>query len=113
MKKSLIVAVAVALGGSSVAAQAPGWLRHTAISPDGKTIAFTHRGDIYTVPSAGGQARQLTSNAAYDTAPFWSPDGTRIAFTSDRDGSPDVFIVAANGGTPVRITTNSGSETDL
>ena len=111
MKKTLIVAVAVALGGSSVAAQAPGWLRHTAISPDGKTIAFTHRGDIYTVPSAGGQARQLTSNAAYDTAPFWSPDGTRIAFTSDRDGSPDVFVVAANGGTPVRITTNSGSET--
>ena len=71
MKKTLIVAVAVALGGSSVAAKAPGWLRHTAISPDGKTIAFTHRGDIYTVPSAGGQARQLTSNAAYDTAPFW------------------------------------------
>lgn len=111
MKKSLITAATLALAGISAAAQSSTWLRNTAISPDGSTIAFTYRGDIYTVPVTGGRAHQLTSNAAYDTAPFWSPDGSRIAFTSDRDGSADVFVVESAGGTPVRLTTHSGSET--
>lgn len=55
------------------AADAPLWLRATALSPDGATIAFTYRGDIYTVPSAGYRAHQLTSDPAYRRCPCMEP----------------------------------------
>ncbi|MDE6339647.1 MAG: peptidase S41, partial [Muribaculaceae bacterium] len=112
MKRFFIVGVALVslVAGAS---EAPLWLRNTAVSPDGATIAFTYGGDIYTVPVNGGAARQITSNPAYDTAPVWSPDGTRIAFASTRAGSTDIFVTQATGGTPERITTHSGSETPL
>lgn len=100
-------------GMAATAADAPLWLRATALSPDGTTIAFTYRGDIYTVPAAGGRARQLTSDPAVDAAPVWSPDGTRIAFRSNRHGGNDIFTVAADGGTPQRITTHSAGESPL
>lgn len=93
----------------SAFAQTPLWLRDVAVSPDGSTIAFTYRGDIYTVPFAGGQARRLTVNPAHDSAPVWSPDSKRIAFASDREGTDDIFIVDAAGGTPVRLTTMNNS----
>ena len=114
MKKSLatIIAALSAVSGA-FAAEAPLWLRNTAISPDGATIAFTYRGDIFTVSVGGGEARQLSSDPAYDTAPVWSPDGSRIAFASDRMGSTDIYVVAAGGGTPVRLTTHSGTEMPL
>ena len=102
------MALAAALSAS--AADSPLWLRNTALSPDGKTIAFTYKGDIFTVPVTGGRATQITSSPAYDTTPLWSPDGTRIAFMSNREKSSDIFVVNANGGTPQRITTFSGNE---
>lgn len=86
------------------------WMRYPAISPDGGTIAFSYKGDIYSVSSKGGVARQLTTNAAYDAAPVWSPDGTKIAFASAREGSLDVYVMSRNGGTPTRLTTNSANE---
>ena len=67
--------------------EGPLWMRYSAISPDGSTIAFAYKGDIFTVPVTGGQARQITSNAAFDSRPVWSPDGSRIAFASYRMGS--------------------------
>ena len=85
------------------------WMRYPAISPDGGTIAFSYKGDIYSVSSKGGVARQLTTNAAYDAAPVWSPDGTKIAFASAREGSLDVYVMSRNGGTPTRLTTNSAN----
>lgn len=93
-----------------VSAQSPLWLRNVAISPDGDTVAFTYKGDIFTVPVTGGTALQITSNSAYDSYPVWSPDGSKIAFMSRRDGSDDVFVVDAKGGTAKRLTTHSGSE---
>ena len=86
------------------------WIRANAISPDGKTIAFTYKGDLFTVPSEGGSASRLTSNAAYDGWPCWSPNGEQIAFASDRMGSMDVYLISRNGGTPQRLTTNSAHE---
>lgn len=91
----------------------PLWLRHSAISPDGKTVAFAYRGDIFTVPATGGEAKQITSNAAFDSYPVWSPDSRHIAFASNREGSMDVWVMDADGGVPHRITTNSGNETPL
>ena len=108
--------LATLLGAYGLAAQAqdnPLWMRHPAISPDGKTIAFSYQGDIFTVPSNGGTAKQITSNAAFDSYPVWSPDGNHIAFASNREGSIDVWVMDANGGIPKRVTTNSGSEYPL
>lgn len=108
--------LATLLGAYGLAAQAqdnPLWMRHPAISPNGKTIAFSYQGDIFTVPSNGGTAKQITSNAAFDSYPVWSPDGNHIAFASNREGSIDVWVMDANGGIPKRVTTNSGSEYPL
>lgn len=114
MNRFFIAALLTASGiAAASAADAPRWLRNTAISPDGTKIAFTYKGDIYTVDANGGKATQLTTNQAYDTTPIWSPDGQTIAFQSFRDGSADIFIMPAGGGTPRRVTTNSGAETPL
>ena len=115
MNKLILAAALSALGAAAMAApQAnPLWLRNTAISPDGQTIAFTYRGDIYTVPFAGGAATRITTDPAVDSRPVWSPDGRKIAFGSDRMGSTDIYIVDAAGGQPLRLTTHSGSEVPL
>ena len=78
MKNPLLIA-ALAAFTTAGATVNPLWMRYCSISPDGSTIAFCYKGDIYTVPSTGGNARQLTTNPAYDTHPIWSPDGQQIA----------------------------------
>lgn len=115
MKKMFLTAALAAAGIASLsAADVPLWLRDVAISPDGATIAFTYKGDIYTVPAAGGRATQLTTDrVAIDATPVWTPDGSRIAFRSNREGSADIFIMPAKGGTPVRLTDHPASETPL
>ena len=110
MKKIFLSAALLAASLASLAQQNPLWMRYPAISPDGSTIVFAYKGDIYSVPSQGGEARQLTTNAAFDSYPIWSPDGKKIAFASNREGSMDVYVINANGGAPTRLTTNSGSE---
>ena len=110
MKKIFLSAALLAASLASFAQQNPLWMRYPAISPDGSTIVFSYKGDIYSVPSQGGEARQLTTNAAFDSYPIWSPDGKKIAFASNREGSMDVYVINANGGAPTRLTTNSGSE---
>jgi len=113
MKKLITSAILASAISATASDTAPLWLRNSAISPDGSTVAFTYKGDIYTVPVAGGDARQITSNPAYDTNPVWSPDGKKIAFSSTREGSADIFIVDAHGGHATRLTTHSGSEQPL
>ena len=112
MKKTLIFA-ALTLSLSVAAQTNPLWMRHTSISPDGQTIAFSYKGDVFTVPASGGQARQLTSNAAYDSYPIWSPDGKKIAFASSREGSLDIYVMSKFGGEPKRLTTRSTNETPI
>jgi len=87
------------------------WMRYAAISPDGTRIAFCYKGDIYVVPATGGTATQLTSQQSYECHPVWSPDGSQIAFNSDRKGNFDVYIMNSYGGQPKRLTMNSASET--
>ncbi|MFT7344639.1 MAG: tricorn protease, partial [Lentimonas sp.] len=86
------------------------WLRYPAISPDGKTIAFSYHGDIYTLSASGGIATVLTLSDSYDHMPVWSPDGTQIAFASDRHGSFDVFIMPSEGGASTRLTFHSSAD---
>ena len=71
----------------------PNWLRHQSISPDGSTIVFTYKGDLYAVPSSGGDATQLTFHEAHDYKAVWSKDGNTIAFASDRYGNFDIFTM--------------------
>lgn len=85
IKKLLLVGATSLLAISALAqSHEPSWIRQTALSPDGKEIAFTYMGDLYTVPVSGGLARQITSHPAYDQAPVWSKDGQKLAFASDR-----------------------------
>ena len=88
----------ILLAGAFVAnAENATWLRYPSISPDGKTVAFSYKGDIYTVGTEGGHAKQVTSNKSYDYAPVWSPDGKTIAFASDRYGNFDIYVVSKDG----------------
>ncbi len=111
MNKVLALACLLATAATAHSQEQIKWLRASTISPDGQTIAFEYQGNLYTVGAAGGEARQLTSHPAYDGHPKFSPDGKWIAFTSERCGSMDIFIVAPQGGKPKRLTTNSAGET--
>ncbi len=86
------------------------WLRTPAVSPDGRSVAFTWRGDLWRVPIEGGEATRLTSHPAHDTHPVWSPDGAWIAFASDRHGNFQLHLVPAGGGEPRRLTFHSSDE---
>lgn len=86
------------------------WLRYPAISPDGRMIVFTYKGDLYRVPAAGGAAVPLTTHPAHDFMPVWSRDGRQIAFASDRYGNFDIFVMPAAGGEARRLTFHSANE---
>ncbi len=108
--KKILALLALAAPAAFGAPTTPLWLRDVRISPDGAAIAFCYKGDVWTVPAAGGTATRLTSGNSYEANPVWSPDGRSIAFASDRNGNMDVYIVEAAGGAPVRLTFNSASE---
>lgn len=108
--KKAFVAIAMSVPMVAAAANAPLWLRDVSISPDGSQILFCYKGDIYKVSSNGGEALRLTTQSSYECNPVWSPDGSLIAFASDRNGNFDVFTMSAQGGAAKRLTYNSVSE---
>jgi Tol biopolymer transport system component len=81
----------------------------TDVSPDGQTLVFDLLGDLYVLPIEGGVAKVLSRGMAFDTQPRFSPDGSYIAFVSDRDGSENVWIMEADGSGAVPLT--SGKDT--
>ena len=76
-------------------------------------VAFTYLGDIWTADDNGQNTQRLTVNRARDAYPRFSPDGKWIAFSSDRNGNLDVFIIAASGGTARQLTFHSADDTVL
>ncbi len=92
------------------AQESPLWMRYPSLSPDGQTIVFSYKGDLYRVPAVGGTAVLLTLHEAHDFMPVWSPDGKSIAFASDRYGNFDVFIMPATGGEAQRLTYHSSND---
>src|ERR1700686_1730234 len=84
------------------------------LSPDGRTVAFTVQTidleankkptQIYTVPVDGGSPRQITNGGGLNERQRWSPDSKRISFVSDRSGTPQVWIMNADGSGPTQVT---------
>ncbi|KOF01780.1 peptidase S41 [Roseivirga seohaensis subsp. aquiponti] len=109
MKKQLITFLMLVSVGL-FAQNAPNWLRYPVISPDGTTIVFTYKGDLYKVSTNGGDATQLTFHESHDYMPVFSKDGKTIAFASDRYGNFDVFTMDIRGGEANRITFHSNDE---
>ena len=75
-----------------------------ALSPDGQTLAFEWRKDIWLAPTTGGVARALTHHEAVDRFPVFSPDGRSLAFYSERDGTGQVWRMDLPSGTPRPLT---------
>jgi len=74
------------------------------ISPDGKEIVFDLLGDIYSIPFAGGEAKLLRQGPAFEVQPRYSPDGTRISFTSDAGGGDNIWVMNRDGSAAKQIT---------
>jgi Tol biopolymer transport system component/C-terminal processing protease CtpA/Prc len=110
MKLFKLFLLCISLSSSVLYANNPLWLRYPAISPDGSQVAFSYKGDIYTVPLKGGEANRITMHVAHDYMPVWSPDSKKIAFAGFRYGNFDIFITQAEGGHPSRLTTFSDAE---
>ncbi len=109
--RKLLLAIALLTTTAAVNAQSqPRWIMQPAISPDGHWIAFSYKGNLFKVASTGGPAIPLTINNSYNGYPAWSHDGKKIAFSSDRYGDFDVFIMPATGGEPTRLTYNSARD---
>lgn len=89
---------------------APAW------SPDGRklAVALSYVGnlELFTLDLASHKETRLTNSLSIDTEPVWSPDGQSIYFTSDRSGRPQIYKVAASGGTPERITFQGQNNAD-
>jgi Tol biopolymer transport system component/imidazolonepropionase-like amidohydrolase len=77
------------------------------VSPDGREIVFDLLGDLYLMPFEGGEARQLTSGFAWDMQPRYSPDGRFIAFTSDRAGGDNIWVMNRDGSDPKQVSSES------
>ncbi|GAB4330732.1 MAG: S41 family peptidase [Calditrichia bacterium] len=101
---SILLFFSAAIAGEALFIHSP------APSPDGSRVAFSFQGDIWVADINGGDARRLTANPAYDYLPRWSPDGQKIAFSSDRYGNDDVYVMDLDGGNVERLTWYSGGD---
>jgi imidazolonepropionase-like amidohydrolase/Tol biopolymer transport system component len=77
------------------------------VSPDGKEILFDLLGDLYAIPMSGGEAKAITSGIAWDMQPRYSPNGKWIAFTSDRSGGDNLWIMNRDGSEPKQVSSES------
>lgn len=98
------------LSAGGAMAQNPVLLRQPSINNDGSVVSFSYQGDIWTVPSTGGNATRLTIHEAYESNPIFSPDGKQIAFSGTRFGNNDIFVMPSTGGLPKRLTFHSGQD---
>src|SRR5271170_1506926 len=83
---------------ASASGATPLLLRNPSLNKD--RIAFLYAGDIWTVARGGGEARRLTSAGAVGEGPYFSPDGSQIAYSTRERGLTDVYVISADGGVP-------------
>ncbi len=85
------------------------FIEDVSLSPKGERVLFCARGDIFSAPVEKGPTRNLThSSGAHDKWPRWSPDGSRIAFISDKSGEEEVWVIAQDGSSPAEQLTSGG-----
>lgn len=107
-RAALIVAGVFGLSASPVAAREAVVLpSQPSVSPDGKKLVFAWRGDLWSASTAGGRIHRLTSHPGRDQLPKFSPDGSQIAFISDRGRGPQVYLMSAAGSEPIELTEHS------
>lgn len=106
----LLLGLTFLSAGALPALDPPLWLRTPAISPDGRSLAFSYQGNLYRVAAAGGSAVPLTLGDSHAFMPVWSPDGKWLAFASDRSGNFDVYLMPAEGGPAKRLTYHSAQD---
>src|SRR6266542_4923845 len=105
--RQLMFALLLCLYVSGIAtAQGTRLLRHPTVSRE--SVAFEYAGDLWVVSRSGGQARRLTSTPGVEVDPYFSPDGSQIAFTSTVAGNTDVYVTPTMGGDPRRLTYHPG-----
>jgi tricorn protease len=91
------------LGTANVADMShQGYYRFPTLAHD--ALAFVAEDDLWSVPRSGGVARRLTTSPGPISTPRFSPDGSHIAFVARDEGQPEVYTIAAAGGTPRRLT---------
>src|SRR5258706_1157111 len=110
LRRSLLTMALIAASFSASAQEPIRFARTPDISPDGKQVAFSYLGDIWIVETIGGVARPVTMHEAHEMNPVFSPDGRWIAFSSNRHGSYDVFVVSVRGGRPRRLSFDSAAD---
>ncbi|MFC5864342.1 PDZ domain-containing protein [Acidicapsa dinghuensis] len=98
----LFALVATVPAAAAQTADPPLLLRYPSLSQN--SIAFRYADDIWTVSRSGGAAERLTSTSHVTEGPFYSPDGSEIAYSAHVNGNTDVYVIPANGGIPRRIT---------
>ena len=108
--KSILLLAITPFAATSASAQGVPSLYEPGISPDGSQIAFVSGGDIWTVAASGGAARLLVAHSAHESRPLYSPDGSMLAFNSNRHGAQDVFLMDLASGDVRRLTHDAGSE---
>jgi len=104
----LAAIVSAALGAGPSTTPDASMLRYPDIGP--RDIAFVFAGNIWLVPKEGGTARPLTSTPGAKSMPRFSPDGSKIAFVANYDGTRDIYTIPSGGGEPFRVTHHPTSE---
>ncbi len=111
MKKLISVCAFLLVLASTLSAQGGAvYMTEPSISPDRKEIAFVSGSDIWSVAADGGVARLLVSHAAAESRPIFSPDGRHLAFTSNRTGNGDIYILELETGSLRRLTFDDSGE---
>jgi tricorn protease len=98
-----------ALGAYGIEESDQGYYRHPTIFGD--RVVFVSEDDLWEVPLTGGYARRLTGSAGAAVHPYFSPDGSRIAFTSNEEGAPEVYVMDSRGGPAKKLTFNGAQST--
>src|SRR5688572_10009189 len=112
MKKIFLFALGVVMTASSVSFAREAKLVRYPHYHNGR-IAFSYLGDVWTSDENGQNVQRLTVNRARDVYARFSPDGKWIAFSSDRNGNLDVFIIPSEGGLAKQLTSHSADDTVL